>query len=422
MFATVVVSVTTIVTFASLFYFMAALWSARSFLRRHPLQSQPADFAPSVSILKPLKGFDPGMFEAFASHCRQQYAGEYELLFGVSSLDDPAVAAVQRLQAEFPDQPGVRSIRLILCPEKLGLNGKISNVVQMAAQARFDYLILNDSDIHVSPRYLSRILAPFAALQPTRSGINKPVGLVTAPYRGIAHGTIGSHATLGSKMEALGISTDFFPGVLTALMLDREIRFGLGSTLAVSRAALAAAGGFEALVDALADDYQLGLNVANAGYAVLLSREIVDTSVPPYSLSGFFAHQLRWARAVRDSRKLGYLGLIFTFGLPLAVFNCIASAFSLPSLALLSLTVAARLTVALTIGVGVLRDRQVLRDLWLLPLRDFCALWVWIWSFAGNTVLWRGEEFLLKDGKLLRQGSESASQQAGESVPPPPAS
>lgn len=423
MFATVVVSVTTIVTFASLFYFMAALWSARSFLRR-PLQSQsqPADFAPSVSILKPLKGFDPGMFEAFASHCRQQYEGEYELLFGVSSLDDPAVAAVQRLQAEFPDQPGVRSIRLILCTEKLGLNGKISNVVQMAAQARFDYLILNDSDIHVSPRYLTRILAPFAAPQPTRSGINRPVGLVTAPYRGIAHGTIGSHATLGSKMEALGISTDFFPGVLTALMLDREIRFGLGSTLAVSRAALAAAGGFEVLVDALADDYQLGLNVANAGYAVVLSREIVDTSVPPYSLSGFFAHQLRWARAVRDSRKLGYLGLIFTFGLPLAVFNCIASAFSLPSLALLSLTAAARLTVALTIGVGVLRDRQVLRDLWLLPLRDFCALWVWIWSFAGNTVLWRGEEFLLKDGKLLRQGSESASQQAGESVPPPPAS
>jgi ceramide glucosyltransferase len=371
---------------------MAALWAARGFLRRR--QPQPADFAPGVSILKPLKGFDPGMYEAFASHCRQQYPGEYELFFGVSSLDDPAVAAVHRLKAEFPDEPGRRSIRLILCPEKLGLNGKISNVVHMAAQARFDYLILNDSDIHVSPRYLSRILAPFAALQTTRSGINKPVGLVTAPYRGIAHGTIGS------KMEALGISTDFFPGVLTALMLDREIRFGLGSTLAVSRTALTAAGGFESLVDSLADDYQLGLNIANAGYAVVLSREIVDTSVPAYSLSGFFAHQLRWARAVRDSRRLGYLGLIFTFGLPLAVFNCIASAFSLPSLALLSLTLAARLTVALTIGAGVLRNRQIIRDLWLLPLRDFCALWVWVWSFAGNTVLWRGEEFLLKDGKL----------------------
>lgn len=380
---------------------MAALWAARGFLRRRP--AQPADFAPAVSILKPLRGFDPGMYEAFAGHCRQQYPGEYELLFGVSSINDPAVAAVHRLQAEFPDEPGRRTIRLILCPEKLGLNGKISNAVQLAAQARFDYLILNDSDIHVSSRYLSRILAPFAPPEPTRSGINKPVGLVTVPYRGLAHGT------LCSKMEALGISTDFFPGVLTALMLDREIRFGLGSTLAVSRTALAAAGGFESVLDSLADDYQLGLNIANAGYAVVLSREIVDTSVPAYTLSGFFAHQLRWARAVRDSRKLGYFGLIFTFGLPLAVFNCIASAFDLPSLALLSLTLAARLTVALTIGVGVLRDRQVLRDLWLLPLRDFCALWVWIWSFAGNTVTWRGERFQLKDGRLLRTGNEPVS-------------
>ncbi|HTV54177.1 MAG TPA: bacteriohopanetetrol glucosamine biosynthesis glycosyltransferase HpnI [Terriglobia bacterium] len=392
MFAAIVVSVTTLVTFASLFYFMAALWAARGFLRRRP--AAPAGFAPAVSILKPLKGFDPGMFEAFASHCSQQYAGEYELLFGVSSLDDPAVAAVQRLQAEFPDEPGHRAIRLVLCPEKLGLNGKVSNVIQLAGQARFDYLIVNDSDIHVSPRYLSCILAPFASLQPTRSGINKPVGLVTAPYRGLAHGT------LGSKMEALGISTDFFPGVLTALMMDGEIRFGLGSTLAVSRTALAAAGDFEPLVNALADDYQLGLRIANAGYAVVVSREVVDTSVPAYSLSGYFAHQLRWARAVRDSRKLGYLGLLFTFGLPLAVLNCIASACSLPSLALLSLVVAARITVALAIGVGLLRDRQVLRDLWLLPLRDFCALWVWIWSFAGNTVTWRGESFALKDGTL----------------------
>jgi ceramide glucosyltransferase len=391
MLPALVESVTTIVTFASLFYFMAALWSARSFMRPIAKQSPApaADFTPAVSILKPLKGFDPGMYEAFASHCRQQYAGEYELLFGVSSLDDPAVEAVHRIQAEFPE----RSIQLILCPEKLGLNGKISNVVQMVAQARYDYIILNDSDIHVSPRYLSRIMAGFASPEK-----GKPVGMVTAPYRGIAHGT------LGSKMEALGIATDFFPGVLTALKMDGEIRFGLGSTLAVSRPALTAAGGFEALVDALADDYKLGFRIASAGFAVVLSREIVTTSVPPYNLSGFFAHQLRWARAVRDSRKLGYLGLIFTFGLPWAVLNTIASGFGLPSLALLSLTLAARITVALAIGVGILRDKQVLRDLWLLPLRDFCALWIWIWSFASNQVTWRGERFLLKNGSLKKAG------------------
>lgn len=397
MIAAIVASITTIITFVSVFYFIAALWAARSFMRR---RAPAAEFAPGVSILKPLKGFDPAMYEAFASHCRQQYAGEYELLFGVSDSSDPAVAAVERLRAEFPE----RGIRLIVCPEKLGMNGKIGNVIQLAAQARYEYLIVNDSDIHVSPRYLSRIMAGFSV--PERG---KQVGMVTAPYRGIAHGGRNSKGSVGSKMEALGIATDFFPGVLTALMLDRSMRFGLGSTLAVSRQALTAAGGFEAVADSLADDYQLGARIHNAGYAVRLSREVVATSVPAYGLREFFTHQLRWARAVRDSRKLGYLGMIVTFGLPWAVFNLIACGFSLDSIALLSLTVAARVTVALTTGVGILGDRQVLQNLWLLPMRDFCALGVWIWSFAGNSVQWRGETFLLKQGKLVKRMADEGS-------------
>lgn len=385
MLPTIVASITTILTFAGVFYCIAALWSARSFMHHARQNTAAADFTPGVSILKPVKGFDSGMYEAFASHCRQDYRGEYEILFGASSMDDPAVAAVERLKAEFP----AHNIRIVLCPQQLGTNGKISNVAQIATEARYEYLLINDSDIHVSPRYLTRILSGFAAQQK-----DKKVGLVTAPYRGTTHGTFGS------KLEALGISIDFFPGVLTALKIDGEIRFGLGSTLAVSREALEAIGGVAPLADFLADDYQLGLRIAQAGYAVHLSHEVVATSVPAYDLSGFFAHQLRWARGIRDSRKGGYLGMVFTFALPWAVLNLLASGFSLESIALLSLTCLARVTVALSIGVGILGDRQVLRDLWLLPLRDFAALWVWIWSFASNTVTWRGTRFVLKDGKL----------------------
>ncbi|MBB6145414.1 ceramide glucosyltransferase [Silvibacterium bohemicum] len=382
MLSTIVASVTTILTFAGMFYFIAALWSVRAFLRR---RESATGFAPGVSILKPVKGLDPEMYEAFASHCRQEYAGDYEILFGASSMDDPAVPAIERLRVEFPEH----NIRLVLCPEQLGLNGKISNVAQIAVQARYDYLVVNDSDIRVSPRYLKRIMRDFSAPQK-----GKAVGLVTAPYRGRAHGT------LGSKLEALGISTDFFAGVLLSLKLDGEIRFGLGSTLAVSREALDAIGGFAPLADALADDYELGLRVAEAGFAVSLSREVVETAVPAYDLEGFFAHQLRWARGVRDSRKLGYLGLIFTFGLPWAIFNVLASGLSLDSVALLSIALLARVSVALAVGVGMLGDRQVLRDLWLLPVRDFAALWLWVWSFASDTVTWRGDRFVLRNGKL----------------------
>ena len=139
---------TTMLAVDGMGYFLAALVAARVYLtvRRAPL----AAFAPGVSILKSLKGLDPGMIEAFRSHCRQSYAGEYELLFGVSSLADPAAAAVEQLMAEFPE----RAIRLIECPERLGTNGKVSTLVQLAACARFDYLLINDSDITVSPRYL----------------------------------------------------------------------------------------------------------------------------------------------------------------------------------------------------------------------------------------------------------------------------
>ena len=166
MLATIVASVTTILTFAGIFYYIAVLWSARSFIRRRSPQLKPTEglngFAPGVSILKPVKGLDPGMYEAFASHCRQEYAGEYEILFGVSSLADPAeaqvTAAIERLKKEFPE----RKIELIETPERLGPNGKMGNVVQLARHAKYDYLIVNDSDIRVGQRYLARIMGEFS--------------------------------------------------------------------------------------------------------------------------------------------------------------------------------------------------------------------------------------------------------------------
>lgn len=384
--ASIVQLATTLLSMAALVYFLLALRAARAYARtlRQPLP----DFYPAVSILKPVKGVDAEMYAAFSSHCRQQYPGEYEILFGVHSPQDPAVAEIERLQREFPSQ----TIRVVVCPEVLGANGKVSNLVRMAAEARFDHLLINDSDIHVSPRYLSRVMPRFAAPGKT----DRPVGMVTALYRGRAHGT------LGSRLEALGIATDFIPGALTSRWLEQGLRFGLGSTLAVTRQALEAIGGLRPLVDHLADDYELGARIAQAGYRVELSAEVVETSVPAYSFSQFWAHQLRWARGVRDARRLGYLGLVVTFGLPWALANAVASAASLDSLALLSVMLCVRAAVALTVGVGVLGDRETLRNLWLLPLRDLIGLAVWFWSFADDHVLWRGERFLLRGGRLIR--------------------
>jgi ceramide glucosyltransferase len=389
---------TTALAVAGMSYFLASLAAARIFLRerRAPL----AEFAPGLSILKSLKGLDPGMMDAFRSHCRQQYAGEFELLFGVSSLDDPAAAAVEQLIAEFPEL----AIRLVECPERLGTNGKVSTLAQLARNARYEILLINDSDITVGPHYLERVTACFApeedssgakARTPQDAG-KAPVGLVTALYRGRAHGT------LASRLEALGIATDFIPSVLLSKWIEGGLHYGLGSTLTVRREALKKAGGLLALVDQLADDYEMGARVARAGYRVVLSSEVVETSVPAYDGRGFIDHQLRWLRTVRDARPAGYVGLIFTHGLMWALLNALASGLSPLSIWLLGLSFFLRLAQAMTVGAEVLSDHEVLANLWLLPLRDAVAMGLWVAGFAGDTIVWRGERFALRDGRLVK--------------------
>ncbi|MGA7243463.1 MAG: bacteriohopanetetrol glucosamine biosynthesis glycosyltransferase HpnI [Terracidiphilus sp.] len=380
---------TTALAVAGMAYFLFAIIAARVFLSARRALLSP--FAPGVSILKSLKGLDPGMLDAFRSHCHQNYLGEFEILFGVSSLDDPAVPAVHQLQSEFPSQ----AIRLIECQARLGTNGKVSTLAQLASHARHEFLLVNDSDITVSPHYLERVMAHFAPSEPRPDEQQlKPVGLVTALYRGRAHGT------LGSRLESLGIASDFMPSVLVARMIEGGLRYGLGSTLAVSREALQKIGGFEALVDHLADDYELGERIYKAGCRVALSNDVVETSVPAYPWRGFCDHQLRWLRTVRDARPGGYTGLLFTHGFTLAIVNVIASGLSPISLWILALSFFLRLSLAMTVGAEVLGDHQVLPSLWLLPLRDIVATGLWIAGFAGNTIVWRGERFTVRKGRL----------------------
>ena len=260
----------------------------------------------------------------------------------------------------------------------------------MVREARPEYLIVNDSDIRVGPDYLKRVLAPFTDPQ---------TGLVTCLYRGVAN------STLGSRLETLGISTDFCAGVLVAQTVEGGISFGLGSTLAFRRRELASIGGFESLVDYLADDYQIGSRIAALGQRVQLSSEVVETFLPHYTVSEFLDHQLRWARTVRDSRRWGYLGLGLTFGLPWALLAVVAAHGAGWAWALLAVVAAARFAVAVVVGRCVLRDQQLGKLFGLIPLRDLVAMLVWLASFAGHQVTWRGDSFVLKCGKLVRTSS-----------------
>jgi ceramide glucosyltransferase len=365
-------------------YYLLCLWGAAAFLRARKADRsvRPTGSLPPVSILKPLKGIDPEIYESFRSHCTQDYP-DYEIIFGVSDPTDPAVASVERLTKEFPN----RSIQLVVCEEILGPNVKVSNLERIVQVSRYDLMIVNDSDIRVERDYLRRVIAQLADSQ---------VGMVTCLYRGVAASTIGS------KLEALGISTDFCAGVLAAQQLEGGLHFGLGSTLAFRRHELDRIGGFKALVDFLADDYELGRRIAGLNKRVVLSDAVVETHLPPYGLREFFDHQLRWFRGVRDARKAGYIGLVTTFGLVWGLLVCLAGRFAAWSWGALAVVLLLRILMALVMCRSVLRDVGSLKSMWLLPLRDLIAVGVWLASFAGHTVTWRGVRFKLEDGRLSR--------------------
>jgi len=341
-----------------------------------------------MSLLKPLKGTDPEMFENLRSHCAQNYP-VFEILFGVSDPEDPAAEIVTRLQQEFPNC----SMRLVHCTKNLGANGKVSTLAQLVPIAKYDILLVNDSDIRVEPEYLSVIAGE----------LQKPgVGLVTCLYRGIPA------RTLYSKLESLGISADFVPGVLVASLIEGGIRFGLGSTLAFRKKDLEAVGGFESLANYLADDYHFGRRVAEHGLKVELSGTVVETHLPAYTLSAFIKHQLRWMRTIRASRPAGYCGLPLTFTLAWAFAALLLSRGAPWGWAMLAIAAFVRLATAIITGRFLLRDLSLPSLLWLLPVRDLIAPFIWAAGLVGDTIVWRDTKFKLKDGKLITIGQENS--------------
>ena len=381
-------------TTGCLFFYALSALGLISFLKLK--RATPAQLPP-VSILKPLKGIDPENWESFRSHCEQDYP-DFELIFGVSDPNDPAIELVRKLQSEYPN----RRVELVVCAKILGTNVKVSNLAQMLPSARHAFLLVNDSDIRVPRDYLRRVVAPLAGEHAGEGAraTRGQVGLVTCLYRGIAA------KTLGSRLEAIGIATDFVPGVLSARVLEGGIRFALGSTMVFRKADLAAIGGFEVLLDYLADDYELGRRIAAMGKRVELSDVTVDTFLPAYSFCQFLDHQMRWWRTIRDARRGGYAGLLFTFGLFWAIAVVLAAKGVAWAWALFAAAVAARLAVGLGTAIAVLNDYQPLTNIFLLPVRDLIAPLLWAAGLAGNRIHWRGDVFTLKDGRIARASRE----------------
>lgn len=361
----------TLAVAVSALYHLTALLAA---LRHLQQPRRTAEQTPGISILKPVHGLDPGFLDAIRSHANQRYAGEFEILFGLNDPGDPSRAAMEQLKREFPQLP----IRILEAQTRWP-NAKVGVLRDLAEAARFPVLIVNDADILVPPDYLTNLVAELQT---------PGVGIVTCLYR-------ASAASLPGQWEALGIATDFAPSVLVAPLVGiRE--FGLGATLCFRRTDLNSIGGFAAIADYLADDYQLAKHITSQGSRALLSRVTVETSLGDGDWRSVWKHQVRWARTIRVSRGDGYLGLPVTHAGLWALLAMLAGAWWLASV-----LIALRWLSALAAGGGVLSSRHAQRWFWLAPVWDLWAFAVWVAGLAGGTVEWRGMQLRLdRSGKI----------------------
>jgi ceramide glucosyltransferase len=363
---------------APLAYYLVAIFAALRFFRKKRARNLP-EFTPPVSLLKPVRGVDFASYENFRSFCALDYP-EYEILFCVNEMDDPAVAVIQRLAKEFPE----RRIEIFSGAPQVGTNRKVNNLALLTRQARYDYLVQSDGDVRAGPEYLREVVAPFA---------DPGVGVVSCFYRGV------TQKNFWAELEAIGAASDFLPGAVVA-NLPGKVTFALGASVATTKSWLAKIGGYEALADFLADDYEIGNRVHNAGGKVLLSRETVWTMYPAKTSRGFWEHQERWARTVRMVRPASFFGLIFTHGLPLAILAAAVAPTTWIAAAYLGTYAVLRLLMAWVAGVWGMKDETLARKLWLVPLRDAIHFGVWLAGFTSNRVKWGESEFAIENGRM----------------------
>jgi len=362
---------------ASLAYTATALARVAALSRR---RASPALVRPPITILKPICGLEPRLYENLRSFFAQDYP-DFQILFGVRDENDAAIPVIERLIREFPE----RNATLVVDPRVIGSNYKISNLANMMREARHDILAIADADTRVGPGYLTELSAAFA---------EPGVGAVTCLYRGTAAGN-----RLPDRLGAMFVNEWFLPSVLVAL-LSEPLEYCFGATMAVRREALRAIGGIEALASYLADDHMLGRLVAARGYKVALARHIVEIIIDEPNLRTLVLHELRWARTMRAVRPLGYAFSFLTDALPLSILVGLATGLDGSGLAVIGLAFSLRVVMHF-VARASLGSEGFVRP-WLVPVRDLMTFAIRAASFVGRRVEWRQQTFSVQaDGQMV---------------------
>jgi ceramide glucosyltransferase len=337
-------------------------------------------FQPPISNLKPVRGLDPGAYENFASFCKQDYP-EYEILFCVGDTDDPVYPLLTKLQAEFPRA----HVRILVGSGRTGTNDKVCKLARLTEEAKYEHLVISDSDVRAEADYLQQVIAPLA---------NPKVGATTCFY------VPCEEHTVVQKLQDIGMLSDFYPGILVASQLD-GIKFALGPTIATTKEKLAGFGGYASIENLPADDLLVGRMIAEQGYLVELLPYTIST-VPDYSsLLELYLKRLRWITVMRHMRPWGHFGLVFTLGLPWALFAVAVQPRPMIAASYLGSYFAVRLAITMLVGNWGLHQRGVWKKALLIPVWDLLATVIWLVSFTRKSIRWRGQDYRILDGKLV---------------------
>ncbi|MFL6416894.1 MAG: glycosyltransferase [Bryobacteraceae bacterium] len=362
------------------FYYLLALYSSWRFFRRRPDQHQTStSFTPPVSILKPVRGRDSDAYENFASFCQQDYP-IYEIVFCLGSSEDEVVGVLEKLKQDFPQI----QIRILFGSLRVATNDKVAKLARLSEEAKYEHLVISDSDVRVRPDYLRNVVAPLADVS---------VGAVTCLY--VSTGD----KTRVDKLQTVGMVSDFYPGLFVARELE-GVKFALGPSIATTRTHLNQFGGYEKIKNQPADDLLVGRFIAEQGYQVELSPYSIQTVADYQSLGELVHKRMRWLVVMRHMRPKGHFGLLFTQGLPWLVVALAAHPTRIVTFALVLTYLALRLATLWLVGVWGLK-RALWKSMPLVVVWDLLAFCLWTASFVRNTVRWRGGDYYIRDGNLV---------------------
>ncbi|MGA8728673.1 MAG: glycosyltransferase [Terracidiphilus sp.] len=361
-----------------IYYGIAVFSCLRFFLSKRP---QSKEFLPPISNLKPVRGLDPEAYENFASFCRQDYPN-YEILFCIGDVSDPALPVLQQLKADFPEA----QIRILIgTGGRKATNDKVAKLARLVADASYEHLVISDSDVRVEPGYLRRLVAPLA---------DPGTGAVTCFY------VPTKDTTWVQRIQDVGMLSDFYPGILVAKQLD-GIKFALGPTICTTRKHLQEFGGYASIENMPADDLIVGRSIEERGHEVVLLPYAIST-VPDYdSLRALFLKRLRWITVMRHMRPWGHVGLIFTLGLPWSLLAVAIDPKAAVIAAYLGGYFLVRSVLTLLVGSMGLKQPGVWPKLVLIPIWDALASLIWLVSFTRKSIRWRGQDYLIVNGELV---------------------